>query len=330
MRVAIVGFGRIGAAYARDPRTARFFPVATHAQAIAATPGLELAAVVDPDPAARRSATREWGVADVASTAEQLRSRHSIEVLVLAGPPASRRAALEHFPMLSAVVAEKPLGATMTEARALVRSCETRGIALTVPFWRRFDPAMQRLAEGGLDRAVGRLRAAFAIYGGGVANNGVHLVDLARMLLGEWRSVRVVEHALTGNPAFELHCEKALLHAQPIDFSVSREIALDLWGDRGRVSILQEGLVVLRAPRRAHRAITGPLEIASDAPRRSATGAGMALARLYRNLVAHLRRGEPLRSTGHHALQAESAIEAIVRSHRLGGRAVAHRIGRGS
>lgn len=318
MRVAVVGFGRIGEGYARDHRTARFFPVATHAQAITATPGLQLAAVVDPDLAPRRAARTRWGVGDVAARADDLRDRAAIDILVLAGPPQARLAALDEFPSLAAVVAEKPLGSDMAQARALVRRCDQRGLALAVPFWRRFDPAMQRLADGGLERRIGTLRAAFAIYGGGVANNGVHLIDLARMLIGEWSSVRAIESSLPGNPAFALRCERAVLHAQPINFAVSREIAMDLWGDRGRVSILQEGLVVAQAPRRAHRAITGPHEIASDVCQHAGTGAGTALAGLYRNLVAHLRRGEPLRSPGDEALQAEAAVDAILRSQRRG------------
>jgi len=325
MRVALIGFGRIGAGYARDRRTARFFPIATHAQAVLATRGLQLAAVVDPDRSAQRAARLEWGVHDVAATLAELKGHDAIDVLVLAGPPQSRISALKHFPSLSAVVAEKPLGSNLKDARALVRQCDDRGLALAVPFWRRFDAAMQRLEEGGLEQHLGRIRAAFAIYGGGLANNGVHLVDLARLLLGEWHTARAVESTLAGSPAFELRCERAVLHAQPIDFAVSREIALDLWGDRGRVSILQEGLVVTRASRRPHRAITGPMEIASDHPTRSATRAGTALAALYRNLVSHLRRGEPLRASGTEALRAEAAVAAIMASQRSGGRAISRR-----
>ncbi|MGE0254655.1 MAG: Gfo/Idh/MocA family protein [Alphaproteobacteria bacterium] len=332
LRTVIVGFGAIARGLERDARMARYFRYATHAQALAAHPAFAWTAVVDPDPAARAAVAVWPGVRACASLAE-LPDAASYEVAVLSGPPDSRIDAARSLPGLKAVMAEKPLGADFAAAGTLVELCRTRGVALQVNLWRRGDATMRALAAGGREARIGRLQAGTALYGNGLRNNGTHLVDLLRMLCGEVRTVRAAGPAtvlggtpLAGDVALSAEIvmagggQVALL---PLDFAQYREVGLDLWGERGRLSILHEGLLVQHYPRRANRAVDGTDEIACDSPETLPAGASDALYALYDNLAAHLATGAAMASSGASALASEAVIDALLRSSRGAGCVVA-------
>jgi predicted dehydrogenase len=116
---------------------------------VAAAPGVELVAVVDPDPAARRyvEATPGYGVLE-----EALESVECDAVLV-ASPPGTHhvvaRAALEAG---RHVLCEKPLATTLEDAFDLVETADRAGRILMVSQNYRYNApfrAMQRLVMGG-------------------------------------------------------------------------------------------------------------------------------------------------------------------------------------
>mgnify|MGYP001412936739 CR=1 FL=1 len=57
-------------------------------------------------------------------------------------------------------------------------------LPVLVNYWRRADRLFQALAAGGLTEHVGSPQAVFGLYGNGLVNNGGHLIDFLRMLLG--------------------------------------------------------------------------------------------------------------------------------------------------
>ncbi|MBN2124007.1 MAG: hypothetical protein JW821_06925, partial [Deltaproteobacteria bacterium] len=215
------------------------------------------------------------------------------------------------------------LGETYEDSRAFLSVCRKKGVAVQVNYWRRGDALFQRLARSGLREKIGRTLAAFGIYGNGLKNNGCHMIDFARMMLGEVKTARVIAPAqrfeggpLPGdsNVSFALEMEEGfsvLFHAIP--FAPYREIGLDIWGESGRLSILQESLGIYHYPRTKNRALTGEREIASDRPRVLKPTCGRALYRLYDNLAAHLRQGDPLWSPGTEALGTERLIRELSR-----------------
>jgi len=126
IRLAIVGFGKI----ARDQ----------HVPAIAATAGIELAAVVGP--------TSLSGVAHFATLDDLLATLPDIEAVALCTPPQVR--AFYAAAALRAgkhVLLEKPPGATVSELTPLVAAARQSGKSLFATWHSRFAPAIEPARE---------------------------------------------------------------------------------------------------------------------------------------------------------------------------------------
>lgn len=326
LRTAVIGLGQIAAGLADDPAMARTFTYATHAQALRDHPEFEWVGVADPAEAAQRAARERWGVPHVAATIGELVRACDPEVAVLTSPPSTRIDAIGRMPSLRAVLVEKPLG---TEAEAFLALCQRRGILVQVNFWRRADETLRRLAAGELRTRIGAMQAAFGLYGNGLRNNGGHLVDLVRMLLGDVHQVQAVGPAV-GTPGTpipgDVHVPFALRMASgatvavaPLDFRHYREVGLDLWGERGRLEVLQESFALHQYPVGPNRGLTGANEVISEARSSIPVTSGMALYRMYDNLAGAVLRGDALWSGGRSALASEAILSAVVASADAGG-----------
>jgi scyllo-inositol 2-dehydrogenase (NADP+) len=191
--VALVGYGLAGSVF--------------HAPLIAATPGLELAAVVTGDPERQARARRDHPGAAVLDHPDELwRAAGRYGLVVLATPNAS------HLPLgLAAVAAglplvvDKPLALTAAEGRRLLAAAQQRGVPLTVFQNRRWDGdllTVRRLLEQGALGRVHRFESRFERWrprprpgswretegpeagGGLLLDLGSHLVDQALLLFG--------------------------------------------------------------------------------------------------------------------------------------------------
>jgi len=327
----LVGFGKIGAGYAADRKMAAYFDYASHAQVLRDHPAFDWTAVVDPSETARNAASA-WNVPVVVPRIEDLPSGFRPEVAVLATGPDVRDAALARFDGLKLTVVEKPLGTDIAGAERLVADCDARQVGMQVNLFRRAEAATRALAEGGLAERIGAPQAIFGVYGNGLRNNAVHMIDLIRMLAGEVREARALSSPVpaetspvTGDIAvpFALTLESGVIAVlQPLDFGHYREVGLDIWGTEGRLEILQEGLLMRASPRATHRALDEGHEVASDAAEDIPGAYGRALYALYDNAADWLAGNAPLVSPGTNALTDEHILDAITRSAATGGAAV--------
>jgi predicted dehydrogenase len=328
---AIIGFGKVSSGYADDPAMAHHYRYTTHAQVLRAHPGFDWRAVVDPATSACDTAVRQWGIAQTAPDVSALPNRADIDVAILAMPPGpGRLAAINALPGLKGVIVEKPLGRSLAEAQDFLRTCDARNIKVQVNLWRRADQTFRALAAGELKNRIGRVQTGLATYGNGLHNNGVHVVDMLRMFVGEINSVQAIS-APTTNPHWPLPGDiqvaaalrfdfGAMITLAPLEFASYREVGLDLWGVDGRLSILQEGLLIQSFPRAANRAMTGEYEIASDQPASISSTVGEAFFHMYDNLAMALLGKAALCSPAPSALISEAVVEAIVRSANTGTR----------
>lgn len=317
----IVGFGAIAARLTDDPAMGRAFACATHAQAIGQHPEFHLLGVVDTSQEALDLAQRRWGVPHVAETIEELREVCDPEVAVLTIPTQLRPAVIDALPSLRAVIAEKPIG---DKAASFLACCEQRGILVQVNYWRRADATLRELANGGLRRRIGVVQAAFATYGNGLQNNGGHLVDQIRLLLGEVESVQALglgtelaDAPIPGDRqiSFALHLEGGhIVYVNSIEYSNYREIGLDIWGETGRIEVLQEGLAIYQTPTGPNRGLDGARELVSEQRESVPAGASRALWGLYDNLAKTISGRAQLWSPGDSALRTEMVLGAVIAS----------------
>jgi len=127
IRIAIVGLGKI----ARDQ----------HLPAIAATPGIELEAIVS------RNASLD-GVAHFTTLEEMLAQAPQVDAVALCTPPQVRRAqAAAALAAGKHVLLEKPPGATVSEIAPLVAAASQSGKTLFATWHSRFAPAVEPARE---------------------------------------------------------------------------------------------------------------------------------------------------------------------------------------
>ena len=320
----VVGFGRAADGQRLDVRTSRHFAYASHAQVLDAHAAFDWRGVVDPDPDALGTARRDWGIEEVSAELGAIAAAVDPEVAVITAPAAARPAIVEALPSLKAVVVEKPLGIELEDGEALLRTCEARGILVQVNYWRRASPFFRELAAGRLGELVGPCQTAFATYGNGLFNNAGHAVDLVRMVLGEVAEVRALGPAvplinapLPGDVQVPLALTMVTgqtVAVHDLDFNHYRELGLDIWGDRGRLTLFQEGLDARHYPVAPHRAVEAAMEVACDTGTGLDPQLGHAWLFLYDNLAAALRGETDLWSPGTSALRTERILRAALLS----------------
>lgn len=132
-RILIAGLGHMGA---------------NHARVLGQLEGVQVAALVDPDPARRELLVRRHPAAVAYPTIESALERAEVEVACLAAPaeslPGLARTAIDAG---VPVLVEKPLAATEQEALELVGEAERRGVLLGVNLVERCNPAVMALKE---------------------------------------------------------------------------------------------------------------------------------------------------------------------------------------
>ena len=250
-RVLLVGLGKMGFQYLDDPAISKSIAYSTHFQVIDNHPSFLLHGAIDTSEKTLSLFKERFKCDNLSSSIENIKEPDLVDVLVLATPPKNRYDFLNFFPNLKALIVEKPLGENLQESKILMDICTSRNLITQVNFCRRTDQSMKALAEGGLFQEIGSLQCGFGVYGNGILNYSIHTIDLVRMLIGEITKVQaltipnIVNSGPIGsdlNIPFILYLEDIAISIFPINFCKYREGSLDLWGSKGRLQILQEGL----------------------------------------------------------------------------------------
>ena len=180
VRVGVLGYGAIGH---------------EHNAAVQLTPGLELAAVCDSDPA-RIAAARELAP-DVRghATGEALLADDGVDLVIVSTPPSSHAAwTLRALEAGRSVVVEKPFCLTVEEADRQVAAAAERGLTLAVYQNRRWDAdylALKRVVRsgqlgevfhyesfiGGYGHPCNYWHSDAAVSGGAIYDWGSHYLD---------------------------------------------------------------------------------------------------------------------------------------------------------
>jgi myo-inositol 2-dehydrogenase/D-chiro-inositol 1-dehydrogenase len=205
VRVAVVGAGRMGA---------------VHLRAVTESSSTTVSAVVDPDPAARRTAG-SFGAKALDSVAELLKA--DLAEAAIVAVPTSRHAAicLELLEAGIPTLCEKPAGLDTATTRRLAEAADRTRTPLQVGYWRRFVPVLSALRAAIDSGAFGPISLvvsaqwdhrpppmAFRLTSGGlVVDMGVHEFDQIRWLTGQefatvsWASSGVgLEPEVDGDP----------------------------------------------------------------------------------------------------------------------------------
>ena len=168
-----------------------------------------LVGAFDPDPAARRQAEAALCAPCHPEAAPLLAE---VDAVYVAAPNHAHRALVEQAAAAGChVLCEKPMAATLADARAMVAACERAGVRYATAFDQRFHAAHRTLAELVAEGRLGTVTALRIVYacwlpaawapgagphdnwridparagGGALIDLSPHGLDLATMVLGE-------------------------------------------------------------------------------------------------------------------------------------------------
>jgi UDP-N-acetylglucosamine 3-dehydrogenase len=173
IRVAVIGGGAMGR---------------NHARILHTLDRAELAAVVDTSEAVRQQAVTAFDCPVFSNLDDAI--AHGIDAAVVAVPTVEHHAAAIRLIEAGVhLLVEKPIAATLAEARDIIAKAEARGIVLTVGHVERFNPAIRAMHEAIGDESI--ISIAISRVGpfpprisdvGIVTDLGVHDIDLIRWL----------------------------------------------------------------------------------------------------------------------------------------------------
>jgi predicted dehydrogenase len=173
-----------------------------------------LAWVYDVKPASAAALAAKSGASAVASIEQLIDARP--DGVIICTPPAYHAASVQ--PFLDArvpVLCEKPLAQDQSAAAALAQAVQRSGSLFMVAFTQRFHPAVIELRRLVADGVIGEVHLLHNMFGGWVPvtqshradprasgggamiDNGIHSIDLFRILVGEPIAVQ----AMMGNIA---------------------------------------------------------------------------------------------------------------------------------
>jgi len=201
LRVGLIGLGRMGRMYGQYL-----------AQRV---PGAALVAVADQKPGLGEAFAAEFGVPRWYTTHHELLADKDVEaVAVVTSTSTHQQVVIDAARSKKAIFCEKPISLTPEGARAMIDAVDRAGVFFQMAFQRRFDAgylAAKRKIEGGfigdpvmftsISRDPYRPPVEFCdpkVSGGLIADMGVHDFDVARMYMGEVKTV----HAIGGTLAY--------------------------------------------------------------------------------------------------------------------------------
>jgi predicted dehydrogenase len=173
-----------------------------HMQAWAETPGMQIMAVCDLDPAKAEAFARDFG-ATAFTDARSMLDRVRPDFTDIATTVGSHRALVElAAPRTGLVICQKPLAETLEDAQAMVAACAAQGIPFLVHEnfrWQAPYRALRRALDDGQIGTPQFLRLTFRhgydIYANqpylaevkdlALTDVGLHLFDMARFLMGD-------------------------------------------------------------------------------------------------------------------------------------------------
>lgn len=192
MRFGLIGAGSVGQ---------------LRAAAIRSTLGCSLDCVFDKDRAAATSAANGAAIYD---TEDAMLAADSCDAVVISTPPAFHEAtAVAALESGKHVLVEKPMSNSLGGCRSMIDASRRAGKVLTVGFNHRYFDAVKVVRDAVVSGKIGRLsyvrgftghtglsefKAPWmydkdAMGGGTLLDNGIHMIDLVRYILGEVESV---------------------------------------------------------------------------------------------------------------------------------------------
>ena len=324
-RACLVGFGKIAYGYQRNENYIKEFPVPTHYNAIQEFHNINLDSIIDPDTSVFKNLKKDTQIKYIGKNPEEIPNKEEIDILIISCPPVKNKLDLiKSFPNIKGLILEKPIGRSISESKEIARYVKLNNINTQVSYLRRFDNYVLSLCNKKIKGLIGNPQSIQIIYGNGIMNNGSHMIDLVRMLFGEFHSkIKATKSDINTTALNNDFNISSILKTKsginvsllPIDFNYYRENSLDIWGTKGRLVFNQEGSYIINWEVKNSRFGHEYNEIDWINPKASGkTELGYAMKNIYSNLLSSIENKTNLQSPLSSAIKTEELINSIIQN----------------
>jgi len=183
----IIGLGQIGMEY--DMNISAKDAIYTHARAFSMHPSFELIGAVDPSEEKRDKFKEVFKKPAFKDITESLKNINP-EIIVISSPTVLHKTILEevlNFITPLAILCEKPLSYSISDAKVMLALCEKRGVKLYVNYMRRSDPGVIKIRDLIHNGLIESPIKGVAWYSKGFFHNGSHFFNLLEFWLGKYQ-----------------------------------------------------------------------------------------------------------------------------------------------
>ena len=252
LNVGVIGLGRLGTVYAKDL-----------AQRV---PNARLGAVADVQPGRAAEFAAQYGVPKLYGSHQDLIADPDIDAVVVVTPTSTHKeVVIDAANARKAIFCEKPISLSLAEAAAMQEAIDANGVFYQGGFQRRFDPgylaAKQKIDRGEIGTPVVLTSTSrdpfrppleycdFRASGGLITDMGIHDFDVARMYMGEVKTVHAVGGTLAypemktvgdiDNAIVDMIFENGALGAVHLSRNAvfGYDIRAEIWGTKGSIQI---------------------------------------------------------------------------------------------
>lgn len=260
-RTAVVGCGKIGALFEAEPKREK---PASHAGAAVVNDRTDLVALVDTNVKNLAAARTLFpGAANYTSLGECLKTEH-LDIIIIATPPQTHLSLLKECVRFAVpiVICEKPLAASVKEAKQIEAIVVESSMVLVLNYQRRFSPLFARVRTDIRKGKLGRIQQITCYYSNGLYSNGGHVIDaLAYVLNDDVASVIGIQNDMnkthsendTNVDALLTTKKGAKIVLQSFDQKEYGIHDLRIYGTEGNAILTDYGRMLIEEPARSSR-----------------------------------------------------------------------------
>jgi predicted dehydrogenase len=312
-RCGIIGVGKIGSTFDDVPLKPGVY---THASAYENVQETQLVAGADSNPEALQAFGKRRKVRSLYTDYKVMLRKEQLDIVSICTPIES------HYEIITEVVeagvkgifCEKPMTDTLEKADEIVKLVQKSGVVFAVNHMRRWDSGIQKIKQYIDKGELGEIQKVVCYYTKGIFNNGSHVIDLLRFIVGEMDSVRAVNSLSDDNlndPALDVYLtfEKGFTGSLiGLDAQYFSLFECFIVGTSGRIKIRNSGYTLELDVIKGSTRYAGYKELRpTRSPFRSTLSGAIASA--VRDIIRCIRTGEKPKCS---AVDAQESLMVIL------------------